>query len=129
MRSLVLLALAFFLAAPASAQSTVQVIVDPHEASGHAQMRASFEVSVRYASANGLANLNTLLELVNAQPNLTRAELDGNGEQARLSVRFSFASSEELNAFVARTETTQMLDRIRAINPQTFAYELDIRKQ
>ncbi len=92
-------------------------------------MTTSFEVSVRYAAANGLSNIDTLLELVNAQPNLTRAELNGNGDQARLSIRFSFATSDELNAFVARAETTDMLNRIRAINPETFAYELDIRKR
>jgi hypothetical protein len=129
MMRLASLLLVLLIAAPVYAQSTVQVIENRYETSADEGMRTSFEVSVRYASTNGLANLDTLLELVNAQPNLTRAELNGNGDQARLSIRFSFATSDELSAFVARTETTQMLDRIRAINPETFAYELDIRKR
>ncbi len=129
MTRLASLLLVLLMTTPVYAQSTVQVIDNRYDSSDYPAMRTSFEVSVRYASAAGLTNLGTLLELVNAQPNLTRAELNGNGDQARLSVRFSFATSDELNAFVERAETTEMLDRIRAINPETFAYELDIRKR
>ncbi len=129
MTRLASLLLVLLFAAPVYGQSTVQVIDNRYDQSEYSAMRTSFEVSVRYAATEGLTNLGTLLELVNAQPNLTRAELNGNGDQARLSVRFSFATSEELNAFVARGETTDMLNRIRAINPETFAYELDIRKR
>ena len=104
------LLLVLLFAAPVYAQSTVQVIDNRYDTSASDEMRTSFEVSVRYAATEGLTNLGTLLELVNAQPNLTRAELNGNGDQARLSVRFSFTTSDELNAFVARTETTEMLE-------------------
>ena len=49
--------LVLLLASPAYAQSTVQVIDNRYDQSEYSAMRTVFEVSVRYASSEGLTNL------------------------------------------------------------------------
>lgn len=122
MRSLLLLVL---LAAPLTAAAQPSTVIVEQNAT---TTRTMFEVSVQYADA-GMPDLSEILALAQSQPHLSRIDLDGNARAAMLEIRFDFADADALSEWIDLPETRAMLDRIRAINPEGFRYELDLRRR